>query len=124
MRIINGKRTSVNYRRERKIHKYIYERNIYIIHKRNISMNLKNLSDKIIVIPDVMYLKQMDLDKIRFGKEGVPIINLEDVKEFIRRLKENIWKHDKKFIGIKEKTCLPLDYIEDEIDKLAGSKLT
>lgn len=50
-------------------------------------------------------------------------IHLEDVKKFIKTLKEKMWKHNRRFEGIKNKTCLPLDYVEDIIDELAGSKL-
>lgn len=77
-----------------------------------------NLSYKIVVIPDVMYLKHDDLDKIKFGKEGVPIINLEDIKEFIKLLKEKL---DNASIGYFGE--VPIFAVKNEIDKLAGEKL-
>jgi len=37
-------------------------------------------------------------------------------EEEIRKILDNLWNHPKRFEGIKGKTCLPLDYIEQEFD--------
>ena len=41
----------------------------------------------------------------------------EDKRRF-EELKEKMWGHPKTFEGIKCKTCLPLDYVEDIIDEI------
>ena len=41
----------------------------------------------------------------------------------IRELKEKLWEHEGRFEGIKCKTCLPLDWVEDLIDEVFGEKL-
>lgn len=51
------------------------------------------------------------------------IYDEKDIKKFIKILKKNLWKHKGTFEGVKCKTCLPLDWVEDEIDKLAGNEL-
>jgi len=38
-------------------------------------------------------------------------------RENIDRIFERMWKHPKCFEGIKCKTCLPLDYIEEIINE-------
>jgi len=39
-------------------------------------------------------------------------------KRRIKELKEKMWGHPKTFEGIKCKTCLPLDYVEDIINEI------
>ena len=48
----------------------------------------------------------------------------KDVKKSIRKFKENLWNHKSKFEGVKCKTCLPLDYVDDELNKVFGKELT
>ena len=52
-----------------------------------------------------------------------PYLQVKDVKEFIRQILEEMWKHPKRFEGIKSKTCLPLDYVEEIIKRRAGKEL-
>jgi hypothetical protein len=40
----------------------------------------------------------------------------QDFLKMIWNIRRKMWEHEKRFIGIKEKTCLPLDYIDDIID--------
>lgn len=47
----------------------------------------------------------------------------EDVKEAVSRIKKRIWEHPKRFEGIKSKTCLPLDFVEQIINEEVGKEL-
>lgn len=47
----------------------------------------------------------------------------EDVKSSVQKILAKIWSHPKIFEGIKSKSCLPLDYVEEIIKKEMGSGL-
>ena len=53
-----------------------------------------------------------------------PFYREKDVKKSIKKFKENLWNHKSKFEGVKCKTCLPLDYVDDELNSIFGSELT
>ena len=55
---------------------------------------------------------------LQFSKDEIPVYNEEDVKEFIKRLKEYLDYRES--LGIGRYTT---EGIKEEIDKLAGSDL-
>ena len=72
------------------------------------------LSEKAVSIGDIDY-EDNSVSKRFFRKE--------DVKEAVRNIINRMWKHKSRFEGIKNKTCLPLDYVEDIIEEEVGKEL-
>lgn len=54
----------------------------------------------------------------RIERNQIRLDTLTEVEKMIDIFKINIWKDRRCFEGIKCKTCLPLDYINEHIDKL------
>lgn len=81
---------------------------------RNTRMSEFDLSEKRKELP---IIDKLSLD-IPLDSEGYVYYREEDVKEFIKRLKETIEE------GVNRNDVLPLDWCFDRIDKLAGNKLT
>jgi hypothetical protein len=73
-----------------------------------------NLSNKI----ETMWFK--DIMSPLYKDKGITIDN---IRKAIKELRKRMWEHNKTFIGIKNKTCLPLDYIDLLLYDIFGEKL-
>lgn len=87
------------------------------ISQESILCQFSKLKQKIQALKSPQVNSDISLNKTSafLNKPEDTFISLNQVREIFEEIHEKMWHHPKGFIGIKCKTCLPLDYIDDII---------